>query len=412
MIDRTRSLRILIGTGLLASVWGGALHFRPASPTESTDCCAITEDPSKKPESQPALAAAPPIAQAADLSAPPTVPDTPVVDQHGRPLRFYSDLVRDQVIAVSFIFTTCKGVCPPIGANVASLARESANRDVRFISISVDPVNDTPARLARWSETFGAAPNWTLLTGAKRDVDALLKAVGGFSADKANHSPLILVGNDRTKIWRRVGGLSAPETIQTSINSVRPAPADRGSDTAESEAPAQRYFTDVLLTDQNGESKRFYSDLLRGKTVVIHVFFASCKNTCPMVMATFQKLQDNLGDRLGRDVHLLSLTVDPEHDDAAAIADYARRVNPRRGWYLLTGTKENVRFVLAKLGQSVARPEEHSNVFLVGNEPTQLWKKVRGLDPVEQISQILDGVIADTGEPVSSASAAFNSPKR
>ena len=54
---------------------------------------------------------------------------------------------------------------------------------------------------------------------------------------------------------------------------------------------------------------------------------------------------------------------------------------------------------LGKLGLSASRPEEHSNIFLIGNEPTQLWKKVRGLAPAEQIIEILDGVMADSGEP-------------
>jgi protein SCO1/2 len=242
------------------------------------------------------------------------------------------------------------------------------------------------------------------VTGEKQDVDGLLKALGVWSVDKVNHSPQILIGNDRTATWRRVGGLSGAEAIQEAIDSVAGTLPRKDAEIA-ADSPALRYFTDVVLIDQNGERRRLYSDLLHDKTVVIQVFFASCKNTCPQLVATFQKLQDHIGDRLGRQVHLISLTVDPEHDDVRAIAEHARRVGARAGWYLLTGPKEDVAFALGKLGMAVPRREEHSNIFLIGNVATGLWKKVRGLDRADAIADILDGVTADTGEPKAPAGA-------
>ena len=104
--------------------------------------------------------------------------------------------------------------------------------------------------------------------------------------------------------------------------------------------------------NQYGETMRLYSDLLRGKVVVIHVFFSKCSNTCPLMLATDQKLQDHLGDRLGRDVHLISLTVDPENDRWESLRDYAGRLKARSGWYFLTGSREDVGFAL----RSSARP--------------------------------------------------------
>src|SRR3954471_11449293 len=193
----TRKLVFLVliaGIGALSAVGARVLRPRPSQAAARTDTTAA-----------PAGAAEPssPTASVADLSRPPRLPDTPLIDQRGEPVRFYSDLARGRVIAISFLFTACKGVCPPIGANLGKLARDPRNRDVRFISVSVDPTNDTPARLARWSEAFGPSPNWTLVTGEKQDVDGLLKALGVFSTDKVNHSPLILIGNDRTATWRR-----------------------------------------------------------------------------------------------------------------------------------------------------------------------------------------------------------------
>ena len=157
-----------------------------------------------------------------------------------------------------------------MGATFGKLARDLGERGVRLISVSVDPVNDTPERLAAWAGKFGSSADWTLVTGEKQDVDGLLRALGVFTADKSNHSPLILLGNDRTGTWRRVHGLSSIETIRSAIDSVREVPDDQPkaavSDTSpEPISPAHRYFTDVPLQNQHGETVRLYSDLLRGQ---------------------------------------------------------------------------------------------------------------------------------------------------
>ena len=329
-----------------------------------------------------------------------TIPDTPVIDHRGRPLRFYSDLVKGRVVAIDFIFTRCQTICPALSVVFGQLQRLAGDRPVQLISVSIDPVDDRPAQLAEWARRFGAGPNWTLVTGDKPDVDGLLKALGGFVADKNSHTPLILVGDDRTGTWRRLSGVTPAEQVRDAIESVarKGDKADRQPVERDVEdPPARRYFTDVPLVNQYGETMRLYSDVLRGKVAVAHVFFSGCGNTCPVMLATYQKLQDHLGDRLGRNVHLVSLTVDPDNDGREALADYAGRLKARRGWYLLTGSADNVQLALRKLGQDVNRPDEHSNIFLIGNERTGLWKKVQGLAPADQIIAVLDGVIADLG---------------
>jgi protein SCO1 len=145
---------------------------------------------------------------------------------------------------------------------------------------------------------------------------------------------------------------------------------------ATSDTPTKQYFTDVLLVNQDGEKLRLYSDLLRGRIIVFDTFFASCKNSCPRMSAVFSGLQDLLGDRLGKDVLLLSLTVDPETDTPEQLKAYAERFHARRGWIFLTGTPEAVHLALNKFGQKVEHREDHFNLYIVGNEATGLWKKV------------------------------------
>jgi protein SCO1/2 len=160
-------------------------------------------------------------------------------------------------------------------------------------------------------------------------------------------------------------------------------------------SPAHKYFTDVTLINQNGEPMRLYSDLLKGKVVVINSFFASCQGSCPVMAATFAKIQDRLGERLGKEVHLISLSVDPETDTPEKLKAFAERFNAKPGWYFLTGTKENVHQALYKLGQYVEQRENHLNIFIVGNEPTGLWKKAFGLAKSDEIIRIVESVLND-----------------
>jgi protein SCO1/2 len=160
-------------------------------------------------------------------------------------------------------------------------------------------------------------------------------------------------------------------------------------------SPAQNYFTDVVLTNQDGKPVRFYSDVLQGKTVVVESFFATCPGTCPLMNATFAKIQNAVGDRLGKDVFLVSITVDAQNDTPAKLKEYARHVKARPGWMFLTGDKANVDKALYKLGLATESRETHKNLFIVGNEPKGLWKKVFGLGKPEEIVSIVQGVVND-----------------
>ena len=140
--------------------------------------------------------------------------------------------------------------------------------------------------------------------------------------------------------------------------------------------PAKQYFTDVLLVNQEGRKLHLYSDLLRGKIVVFNTFFASCKNSCPRMSAVFSDLQARLGKRLGNDVLLLSLTVDPQTDTPEQLKVYADHFHAKPGWMFLTGKPEDVQFALNKFGQKVEHREDHFNLYIVGDEATGLWKKV------------------------------------
>lgn len=324
---------------------------------------------------------------AADAPAKLNIPDVSLVDQDGHPVRFHTDLVKGKVVAMNFIFTTCTTVCPPMGATFGKLREmlgEKAGKDVHLISVSVDPSTDTPERLKAWAAKFGSGPGWTLVTGDAEQVRTLLKALGVYTASPAEHTPLVLVGNDAKGEWTRTYGLTPPEQIAELIEKT-------------GKNPAAAYFGDIPLVNQNGETMRLYSDLIQGRTVVIDVMFTGCTGACPVMSKTFARVQDWLGDRLGKDVYLISLSVDPANDTPAKLKEYAARFNARPGWWFLTGSPADVHAALAKLGQQVETPEAHKNLFLIGNDRTGLWKKATGLAAPEEILPIVDSVVNDQG---------------
>ena len=161
------------------------------------------------------------------------------------------------------------------------------------------------------------------------------------------------------------------------------------------QSAAQNYFTDTLLVDQNGRKVRFYSDLLQGKVVIINSFFATCQGSCLPLNRNLEKVQQALGDHLGKDVYILSISVDPTVDTPPKLKDYAKKLNAKPGWYFLTGEKQNVDLVLKKLGQFVAEKQDHLNIFIIGNERTGLWKKAFGLAPSDQLVAVVESVLKD-----------------
>jgi len=156
------------------------------------------------------------IPQAAPVATKISIPDLPVVNQDGGTQHFYKDLVKGKLVAINFIYTTCTTICPPLGAGFSQIQDRLGARlgaEVFLISVTVDPVVDTPARLKAWGKKFHAKPGWTLVTGNKRNVDNLLKAVGAFTPAKETHAPIVLLGNEAAGTWLRTHGLTPADKV-------------------------------------------------------------------------------------------------------------------------------------------------------------------------------------------------------
>ncbi|HTS25711.1 MAG TPA: SCO family protein [Bryobacteraceae bacterium] len=325
------------------------------------------------------------LVSAAVAAAQPRIPETSVVDQDGRKLSFYSDLVKGRTVAINFIFTSCATICPMLAANFRKVQQEigETNSGFRLISVSVDPGTDTPERLKRFAAQYHAGPNWTLVTGDKAAIDGLLGALGLPVRNKIEHTPAVLVGNEAAGYWQRVDGLASSAVVAGALRDAAARSADNSV-----AAQSARYFPNLELLTQDGAKVHFHDDLLKGKTVLINFLFTTCTGVCSPMTANLARVQKLLGDRVGRDIVMISITVDPEKDTPAVLKAYAEKFGAKPGWYFLTGTKANVDGVLGKLGGYVSDKNQHSSVVLIGNVEHGGWQKMLAVGDPPAIAKV------------------------
>jgi protein SCO1/2 len=152
-------------------------------------------------------------------------PDANVVTHDGKTLRFYDDLIKDKVFVISFLFTTCKDVCPLATARLAELQDklgDSMGRDIFFYSISIDPETDTPERLKGYANAFRAGPGWLFLTGKPEDIHAIRHKLGERSRILSDHRNEVLLGNGGTGEWARNSALGDLDSLALAVRGMDP----------------------------------------------------------------------------------------------------------------------------------------------------------------------------------------------
>jgi len=157
-------------------------------------------------------------------------------------------------------------------------------------------------------------------------------------------------------------------------------------------------FPDLEVSNQRGEKVRLYSDLIKGKVVVVSFFFTSCTYVCPIQGAALSRLRESLGDRLGRDVHFVSISTDPETDTPLRLREWGERFHVGRGWTLVTGEKEEMNSMLAKFTGDVAGARDgHAINVYVGDDKSGRWVVGSGLMGVAEYLAHIEKVTHDDG---------------
>jgi protein SCO1/2 len=193
--------------------------------------------------------------------------------------------------------------------------------------------------------------------------------------------------NRRTLLFGAAAAALAPIGLASAV------PPNRG------QYDGADYFTNVEVTTQDGRKLRFYDDVMKGKILLINFFFTECDNICPMATENLARVQELLGHRVGQEIQLVSISLEPEHDTPSVLAAYAKMYGAGPGWLFLTGSKTDIELLRHRLGfddidpKVDADPEQHLGTVRIANEPMHRWAMAPSLTNPEAIVRAVNRVI-------------------
>jgi len=180
--------------------------------------------------------------------------------------------------------------------------------------------------------------------------------------------------------------LAAPALAAADHSHHHHAPQQQG---AEKPAAVQVKYGDTVLTDQNGRKVKLKSEVLGDKLVVMDFAYTNCTTVCPVLTALMAQVQTQLGEAAGKEVALVTITVDPARDTPARMKEYAAKHGAKPGWLWLTGPTGTVNEVLKGFDAYAPNFEDHPPLVLVGDTKTGEWTRFFGFsDPKDIVAKV------------------------
>jgi protein SCO1/2 len=150
-------------------------------------------------------------------------------------------------------------------------------------------------------------------------------------------------------------------------------------------SPVSVKINDALLVTQDGKSVHFADDVIADRIVVMDFVYTTCTTVCPVLSTILGQVQNSLGERLGADVHMVSVSVDPGRDTPERLKAYSQSHRARPGWVWLTGEKTSIDNVLRGLGAYTPNFEDHPSMVLVGDARAGTWIRFFGFPGPDKI---------------------------
>jgi len=121
----------------------------------------------------------------------------------------------DAPVILSFMYTSCTTNCATLAATLSQVQRDLGPEagKVRFVSVSIDPDQDTPARMREFLAKHGAKPGWLFLTGTLQQSEAVQRAFDIYRGNRKSHPPAYFIRDAKSGSWWRIGGLPAAEVV-------------------------------------------------------------------------------------------------------------------------------------------------------------------------------------------------------
>jgi protein SCO1 len=159
------------------------------------------------------------------------------------------------------------------------------------------------------------------------------------------------------------------------------------------------WFTNVEVKTQDGRTLHFYDDVMKGKILLINFFYTDCDAVCPLMTENLARVQELLGPRVGGEIQMVSISLQPEHDTPEVMAAYAKTYGVGPGWLFLTGKKDDIELLRHRLGfvdidpVVDADPEQHIGTVRIANEPMHRWAMSPALVSPAAIVRVVNRVI-------------------
>jgi len=186
----------------------------------------------------------------------------------------------------------------------------------------------------------------------------------------------------------------------------KPHPAYQWQNIPPREMIRKRHFPNLQLNTHEGKKVLFYDDLIKDKKVIINFMFTTCAKACPLVTANLVKVQRMLQDRIGHDIHMYSITLDPGVDTPSQLQRYAAQHGIGSGWLFLTGKSADIELLRRSLGFVQRNPlrdadkTNHIGVIRFGTEASMRWAACPGLAPADWIAT---SILSEMDSPMKGA---------
>jgi cytochrome oxidase Cu insertion factor (SCO1/SenC/PrrC family)/mono/diheme cytochrome c family protein len=145
------------------------------------------------------------------------------------------------------------------------------------------------------------------------------------------------------------------------------------------------FFPNLPVVNQNGETLKFYDDLIKDKIVIVMFIYTSCTDICPLTTARMTLIEDKLGNAVGRDIFIVSMTVDPEVDTPEKLKAYSKSFATGPGWTFVTGKPEDIRAINYRLGERSKVLSDHRNEIVLGNDVTGEWQRDNVMGDLDRV---------------------------
>ncbi len=161
-------------------------------------------------------------------------------------------------------------------------------------------------------------------------------------------------------------------------------------------APVALSVPDADVVNQSGQHVRFHTDVIKRRVAIITGFFTTCTSMCPITQENLSHLVKLLGDRMGKDVVIISVSVDADHDTPERMKAWGEKFHIGPGWTLVSGNKSEIDNLLKSLGLYVVIPQRHQSAIIIGNEKAG-WTRASSWASPEKIVKLIDGIESGSG---------------